>query len=135
MKANELRIDNLVYWEDKIFPICQINSAGFYHLRVYGNIISGLISEGEENKIKGIPLTEEWLLKSGFEKILCSAKDNSFKFTKGRQTSSFAVSLYIPEGLCSVGGAWLEIKVLYVHQLQNLYFSLMGEELTIKKDE
>jgi hypothetical protein len=27
---------------------------------------------------------------------------------------------------------WLDIEIKYVHQLQNLYFALTGEELEIK---
>jgi hypothetical protein len=30
---------------------------------------------------------------------------------------------------------WLNINIDYVHQLQNLYFALTGEELTFKSEE
>jgi hypothetical protein len=76
-----------------------------------------------------IPLTEEWLVKFGFEEDgfiaeyfdVDTYKKNGFAF------------YYSPIGdsLASFGLAEI-IFPKYVHQLQNLYFALTGEELTIK---
>lgn len=75
-----------------------------------------------------ITLTEEWLIKLGFEKskrtdkcyekglnIVISMADNKFRFITG----NFVCQIILKE---------LE----YVHQLQNLYFALTEQELTIK---
>lgn len=70
-----------------------------------------------------IPLTEEWLLKFGFQK---NDINNDYKYwliDDSRfliQTDKFYFS------------AWLNI-IESVNQLQNLYFALKGKELTIKE--
>jgi hypothetical protein len=76
-----------------------------------------------------IPLTEEWLLKFGFEK-----KNKSFhKYSKGFCHEGFYCGgkwHTIVEGRKNnyfYKGAWM----IYVHQLQNLYFALTGQELII----
>ena len=62
--------------------------------------------------IKPIPLTEEWLVKLKME--------HNESLTKGNGTYWF--TLITPH-----------TPITYVHQLQNLYFALTGEELKIKK--
>ena len=78
-----------------------------------------------------IPLTEEWLVKFGFE------KDENEQYYKGgyvidvtADKKSFMFSIVInANGLFAAA-----LGVYYhVHQLQNLYFALTGEELTIKE--
>jgi len=70
------------------------------------------------DQYEGIPLTEEWLIKFGFKPL---AKDWAFKgvviHTRKR---GFVLRKSVPD-------------IKHVHQLQNLYFSLTGEELTIKE--
>ena len=68
-----------------------------------------------------IPLTEEWLLKLGFYKY---KGNNSDCFLNGFETACNMTMLFWK------GNQIKNIK--YVHQLQNLYFALTGEELTIK---
>jgi len=75
--------------------------------------------------IKPIPLTEEWLIKFGF------VYDENTGFFR----SVVFGRIYIDNGrhtfcFCNKNGI---LKVVeYVHQLQNLYFALTGEELEIK---
>ncbi len=69
-----------------------------------------------------IPLTDEWLIKFGFE-----------------DSSSFGVEYYelgkitICQSDCL---AYIEdlngVEIKHVHQLQNLYFALTGEEFTLQ---
>lgn len=83
------------------------------------------IDEGEE--VEPIPLTEEWLLKFGY-------------FTQNGAWGTIAVKGYHKNThqLDLFGNAWVHdregymVDLDYVHQLQNLYFALTGEELTIK---
>lgn len=79
-----------------------------------------------------IPLTEEWLLKFGFE-LLCRKSTNGFKNTifSMRNPSWSLMELDKGYGV----NFWQGNNLLYVHQLQNLYFALTGEELTIKDHE
>lgn len=73
---------------------------------------------------EGIPLSEEWLLKSGFEQYTPSY------FQRGDISVDGSFRDYV---LVIIGNAEsFKIKIKYVHQLQNLYFALIGEELTIK---
>ena len=68
----------------------------------------------------GIPLTEEWLVKFGFDKYqsnICLLNISLEWDNKGRYFFQ-----------------WYDVTYLeYVHQLQNLYFALTGNELTIKE--
>jgi hypothetical protein len=68
-----------------------------------------------------IPLTEDWLIKFGFEKH----GDNMFGnvlFRIEKTNNMFLLWRY--EGP--------QVSLSSVHELQNLYFALLKEELTIK---
>ena len=73
-------------------------------------------------KIEPIPLTEEWLLKFGFEK-----NKNSDLYFRLNNYEYFIENGIIDNGYSRMN----EISVKYVHQLQNLYFALTGKELEI----
>jgi hypothetical protein len=70
---------------------------------------------------KPIPLTEEWLLKFGFDDL----------GTYGYGRGNFHICLHENEFYFPINNRKVFIK--HVHQLQNLYFALTGEELTIDK--
>ena len=120
MNANELRIGNWIYWNipEKI---------GVPHkvLAVKSNIPNTCpISLGESyDDFLPIPLTPEILEKCGFEK-------------KGKRYSKGWVYLWEQENnivfalseMYEFVGDYLPCKSL--HQLQNLYYALTGEELT-----
>lgn len=108
MNAIELRIGNLVFVsdDDHAAPI----QAGGINAMEHGQF-----------KPRPIPLTEEWLLKLGFRR----STDNDCVFSNG----TLAVFFDKTDSFCELKGA----KPKYVHQLQNLYFALTGEELTIKQ--
>lgn len=125
MKPNELRIGNLVYnYKGEVEEF----NADFYHW-----------IDGDK---KPIPLTEEWLLKFGFSK---QDKYHSHRkeFKKGKFSLMFIewidedeadFALFkTPNGELSYYAHGKVPKVKHVHQLQNLYFALTGEELTIKE--
>jgi hypothetical protein len=104
MKATEVRVGN--WATNSNGDIFQIDTGAFF-----------LLHQNKEWDIKPIILTEEWLLKLGFDiNIPYGWFYRGFKLNK-----NFSYEL--------IGDA---IKIKYVHQLQNLYFALTGEELTIK---
>lgn len=96
---------------------------------------------------EGIPLTEEWLVKLGFEKVM---KPNTFKNHKLPYWAINGVILFFNESppentyLACVGdfvsdfkcgGEYIALGRLWittVHDLQNFYFANVGKELTIK---
>ena len=109
MKANELRIGNFIieslsFGSDKV-------------IKVDPNIFNRRIDE-----FIPITLTEEWLLKFGFKKKYKSYEKCDFTFLQGG-FDKLAYKLTI-----------IENTPKYVHQLQNLYFALTGEELTFKEE-
>jgi len=137
MKAQELRIGN---W---------IRKTGNE-----GTILNGFVTGLEKNKIdsnlnddflmddnfEGIPLTEEWLLKLGFNSTY--AKD-CFQIALGELSLHFIYVTLMNDGdnILTIGDQYSTNKHLtvfirplaqYVHQLQNLFFALTGEELELK---
>ena len=115
MKARELRIGN--YY----------NQFGNIH-QANGTVISQLeIAPKDQLWCKPIPLTEEWLLRFGFEKN----KKGRFKVLKHS-----AVPILFNDdfnGWTCDGINFSINHTLYVHQLQNLIHALTGEELTLTK--
>ena len=116
MKANELRIGNYILFDNDVYDV-----RGFVNERV--KIHKREVYIGQ--LFKPIPLTEEWLLKFGFSKW-----KNKNNFSKG----SFIVYTLSKKGF-HFGKKSLRVELKYVHQLQNLYFALTGEELKIKNNE
>lgn len=72
-----------------------------------------------------IPLTEEWLLKFGFN--LLGNTISHACFGDNPITHDYMIKLIKTDKEWFYKNSYHEIK--YVHQLQNLYFALTGEEL------
>jgi hypothetical protein len=111
MKANELRIGN---WVSTIYGM---------EFQVYPMAFKQMPTDEKHNLIlntwKPIPITEEWLLKFGF--IPNPYED---RYEKG--------VLYVEcDKTKGETQLWVENMphIKYVHELQNLYFALTGEEL------
>ncbi len=87
------------------------------------------IDEGEE--VEPIPLTEEWLVKFGFEKEdrYFDIKINNFWLTYDYREAEYSIS----ENKLNYSDIWIELN--HVHSLQNLYFALTGEELNQNKED
>lgn len=124
MKANELRIGNL--FQDKkgtrltSFGCTPDDDTDKFNVW-YGNELGFYLPEKE---IEGIPLTEERLIKFGFEKVEfdgITTYGNKIFYIEKEYKGNFYIVL---QGK--------KIALTYVHQLQNLYFVLTGEELEIK---
>lgn len=122
MKANELRIGNLTNFG----KVIEINTVSFYVRDSEGIEVKSSYAD-----IKPLRLTEYWLLKFGFKRHHADYS-NEIVFIKNVPNSTeFEWGVY-PDELGS--GIQIKNRVLlkYVHQLQNLYFALTNEELTIK---
>ena len=117
MTRSELRIGNII-------------DRGDYHCKVTGITEDGIMTEpinyeGErfvEQITKPILLTEEWLVKFGFEYDVLEEFYFEMNGIRGQfyeEENSFEIDHY-------------ELaNCYYVHQLQNLYFALTGKELKI----
>ncbi len=126
IQVNELRIGNYVMTGNIKSIVLEIFASGITHDSKNGNIVAGHCGWSHINPI---PLTEEWLLKFGFTK-----EDNGWH--KKDICNDFS-ALYWERlaGLdLSVNKRSMHLaNIKYVHQLQNLYFSLTGEELKIQQ--
>jgi len=124
----ELRIGSLVFNKDK--RVCSVT-----HVQLDGNSISVSIScrppgHMVEN-ISAIPLTEEILLKANFKKEYNTKLPNEASYDKDGivLNQNFQLSTY--NGGVSIIGKRIE----YVHQLQNLYITLSGDELGLQAED
>lgn len=125
--ATEIRIGNAI-WDDVAGKVRFVTH----------RIISDIASSAEPLPYSPIPLNAEWLVKFGFvESKSYDSKQRNFKKEGFNQLADYGGQIIIlPEGgFASVSCGYYEnqIDCPYVHQLQNLYFALTGEELTIKE--
>jgi hypothetical protein len=132
MKANELRLGNWIEFNNFISPPnnLQVTPRMFRQL---GMDLSENLDLELSGYHKPIPLTEEWLLRMGFEINKRPSKDIYIEFNP-------RMAILFNQG--NVGemdliqdGKFISFKhghIKYVHQLQNLYFALTNEELTMK---
>jgi hypothetical protein len=118
MNTNELRIGNL----------CQDKISGALLKVSFYVIDRNLFPLQPGWQAEPIPLTEEWLLRFGFEKN----DNNQFILMEGSVDILFNKDL---NGWTCDGINFSINMTEHVHQLQNLYFVLTGEELKLKEDE
>jgi hypothetical protein len=126
MKANELRIGNWFLEKDEVKQF----DGDFYHLL----------------GCEPIPLNTNWLEKFGFkpwdekktiytlERHIDKYNNTCFRFWLQLDKLVFD---YIQNEIHPTESIFddkniIRLEINYVHQLQNLYFALTGEELTIK---
>ena len=116
MEAKELRIGNWVLINDTPNII-------------RGGGIAAIEAGYFKMPLCPIPLTPEILVKAGFE-VINHVHGYSFYSMdrKGQKRDRPAIDIYDTKTLYM--GQWVN-HCKYVHQLQNLYFALTGEELEI----
>lgn len=130
MKANELRVGNFVILKSKcdkdeialLLTIDEIN--GCYYNRASNKKYINRKYDGKNSWctfkiINPIPITEDWLLRFGYKK---DGDNYQGKFHKIWKCNDLFV--------CEKNGIVLKT----IHQLQNLYFTLTGIELTYKTE-
>ena len=121
MKANELRIGNLILVDGEITEITGIKKSTVSFSDGFQMFIAG--------GLEPISLTEEWLLKFGFD-ITVDHPGRKLYEHDGECPLWFSDK----RGITDFYASRVRIRECkYVHQLQNLYFALTGEELTIKE--
>lgn len=128
MEVQELRIGNLVNHEQTTHVIKSIGGSRVSSVWIRGT--DNDVYNSSIKHIKPIPLTEEWLVSFGFrrkEKIV-----NEDVYVKGSLGifPDYNIVVYYVE-TCKDGSHTIPITLKYVHQLQNLFFCLCGEELTL----
>ena len=129
IKANELRVGNFYDWrqDDTYYGIDTITCITNDSVLNQNSMIIPF------EQMQPIPLTEEWLLKFGLEQhvelIFSREKKSEFAVKKWINTSLRKVEWIVFFGMTMIR------NIKYVHELQNLYFALTGEELEIKDAE
>lgn len=130
MIAQELRLKNAIMYSGIVVTVEAIASE---YVSVSGIKMNGY-TPLKLSQIEPIPLTEEWLFKLGLkktEKEYFEVRSNLYLFGIKEAVDISGDIYYHPEkyswSMFGFAG-----RLYYVHQLQNLYFSLTGEELTIK---
>jgi hypothetical protein len=121
MKSTELRIGNKLQIGRKIITVSAIDSSEIVTQK------EGYISLGQYQP-SGIHLTEEILVKAGFE------GDINFGYGKDCVELNYITTddYFQLEFKVSSSKRWLLINIKHVHELQNLYFYLTGTELNIE---
>ena len=125
INANELRLGNWLQWN--LMPDCAkyFQVTGLYQ----GSVIS--INNGSFNVLidrmhSPIPITPEILLKCGFEET------EEKLFIKDIDSGTLFINFYTKKSGISTHLSAFEINIWQLHQLQNLYFTLTGEELKVE---
>jgi hypothetical protein len=117
--SNELRIGNLVY--NRHGEIHEVRENTFQLFR-YPTM------DGDPAKLKGIPLTPEILEKAGFG--INYLTTGAWNAQKGLYFLLSNFEFHIQKSYYE--NQFIAVKnIKHLHQLQNLYFALTGEELQI----
>lgn len=121
MKSTEIRIGNLVNFEGKPY---EIDSIAY----VYPTLNTAEFGIGvvDWNNLEPIGLTEEWLLKFGFEKVGVNFEKDWMLLWRNLKTGTIDFVLNEPNS-----NKRKITQLRFVHQLQNLFYCLIGEELTV----
>lgn len=115
MNINELRLGNYVMDIDN--DILPVTTDTFYW-------ISECVRN--EDDYKPIELTEDILLKCGFISDEITFELNGFMLGWFKNNEFY----YLPTNQISYRN---KIEIKYLHQLQNLYFAIIGSELNVSK--
>jgi hypothetical protein len=118
MKVTDLRIGNYVYGAmGELCVVCQLGNALNPNLVAYKEV-ENLKSWGQNGQ-SPIRLTSEWLSKFGFI-------ENTKQGVNIVRINEFYHVCFVN------GGKSLSVDIEYVHQVQNLFFALTGDELVIQ---
>lgn len=109
MNAKELRIGFYYMYNGSVFEMDRTT-------------LSRILILGDEYEYEPIPLTEEWLIKFGFIK-------NTRFYRHPKTMWDYSLIDNELELFSGWDGDTYTVSCKYVHQLQNLYFALTGQEL------
>lgn len=124
MEATELRLNNLLIYGNDIVPVMGMENSN-------NNLIVKIDSDTaiDHRNLKPIALTAEWLRRLGFKEAYRSSSRIRFELSNYCRYDFDLDSNKILQGFLYFGNY---IKCNYLHQLQNIYFTLTGEELKIE---
>jgi hypothetical protein len=138
MKANELRIGN---WAEYLYnPLDDEGNPEWKPEKIDQRDITYLCEHPDEDEYRPIEITDEWLVNFGFEPMYNTPSEHNPFFkrilpNKGMEIYPPSKDRRIPcyQFICGgIRSQSFPVNIQYVHQLQNLYFSLTGEELILE---
>lgn len=138
IKPEELRIGNYIlgiieddddHVEESICRVISLDKIPMSDYHIWVESCSGIDAPEYYDFFIGIPLTEQWLLDFGFDRTMSDYEESeaydyylsSIYFDMANQSTKINgkhILSFIPE---------------HVHQLQNLYFALTGDDLKRKE--
>ena len=118
--AKELRLGN-----------CILDNIGFVRY-VNHRVLSYIVSNSDIHGYKPIPINTEVLEKCSFKKGVIQS-GGYYGYSDGNIELDNNWQIVLFDGrIDDVNTKEYSPGINYLHQLQNLYFALMGEELTVK---
>lgn len=129
IQVNELRINNVIEYFGDFYRVTTINyrqADGTYET-FFVRLRGGETHSSKVEEIIPIPLTEDILLKCGFEwndLARCYQDDHMIELVNEEGINP---NYFIWHNNGMVG----RNPMCYLHQLQNIYFSLVGKELEV----
>lgn len=137
IKANELRIGNIIEVEGEYITLSNLKENHFcWVIKVteQGQKIYNPYLPYTDDRVKPTPLTEELLLKCGAKYLgFIDEFEDVKEYCLG---NGITIDWHIHSDECSVFYnnscvSYYDDNEIKLHQLQNLYFALTGEELEI----
>lgn len=125
MKANELRLGNYVHIPGLLKSSLVVGTIE----AISKEEVKTDKCEAHVSLFQPIPLTEEWLIKFGFEKIGSNYRK---LYDYGLGFREFVLYYNTCDKNLFIKSMNYRIEIELVHQLQNLYFSLTENELIMK---
>lgn len=138
MKIEELRIGNLIRY----------NKPSYELLKIQRNVVVKSIKHNNKNNMhviecqtgertfikhfKPIRITQKWLLKFGFVDV----KKYNYADYSLLMNNGLFIHINLPKYEITIGQlnnfSHCILKLKFVHQLQNFYFSIIGKDLILK---
>lgn len=135
INARELRIGNYVQSKSLSIPKLNISHDGV--MLVTGHGISFIESDINNNmEVEPIPLTEEWLLKFDFER----ESDGGSEYWSIQIGNNLHLTVSLADNTAGIDLNWrsqgsqIWMMIKHIHTLQNVYYSLTGEELEVNNE-
>ena len=130
IKATELRIGNYIK--------LMFNYEDYEAIQVTSDEL--VMVDKKQADYEPLPLTEEWLFKFGFNHI--DKSDNDYiTYTDSNHEYYLQLDVRRKDGKYSILDNSFDdlrdfsmVDIMYVHQLQNMYFALTGEELVLNNN-
>ena len=85
-----------------------------------------MLLSGEKSHFSPVPISEEWLTGACYNEL-----ENEYMFP---ELSQWALDLEYKEIVFNGGFIATSAPIAYVHQLQNFFFAMTGEELPLPLD-